>query len=148
MATIVFDPTLFRQQFPAFADPTIYPDALLEMYFDMATCYVSDQTYGFCWDLDTHCRTLALNLMTAQLLYIAGLVAAGQTSVLINSSTVDKITVSLTDPPLKNQWQWWLSTSPYGQQLFALLQVNSAGGAFIGGRPELSAFRSVGGFFR
>lgn len=147
MATIIFDPTLFRQQFPAYANVTTYPDAMLQMYWDMAICYVSDQTYGFCWDLDEHCRTLALNLMTAHLLYIAGLVADGQTAILINSSTVDKITVNLTVAPIRNQWQWWLSTSPYGQQLWALLQVNSVGGIYIGGLPELSAFRRVGGYF-
>lgn len=144
MATIIFDPSLFRQQFPAYSNATTYPDAMLQMYWDMAICYVSDDDYGW---LDLHCRTLALNLMTAHLLYSAGLIAAGQTSIIINSSTVDKITVSLTPPPIKNQWQWWLNTTPYGIQLLTLLSANSVGGFWTGGLPELCAFRRVGGLF-
>jgi len=147
VTTIVFDPTLFRQQFPAYANATTYPDAMLQMYWDMAICYISDQTYGFCWDLDVHCRTLALNLMTAHLLYIAGLIAQGQTAIIVNTATIDKVSVGLTIAPIRNQWQWWLNTSPYGQQLLAMLQANAVGGYYIGGFPELSAFRRVGGKF-
>jgi hypothetical protein len=43
--------------------------------------------------------------------------------------------------PLKNQWGWWMQISGYGQQLWALLQVKSVGGFYIGGTPTMSAFR-------
>ena len=42
MATVTLNLTLFRQQFVEFANTTTYPDARLEMYFTMGTCYVSD----------------------------------------------------------------------------------------------------------
>lgn len=145
MATLVFDATLFRAQFPAYANPVTYPDALLQMYWDQATCYIDDTSnYG---NLQADCRLLALNLMTAHLVASSVLIAKGQTSVLIQNSTIDKVTVSLTPPPLKNQWQWWLSTTPYGIQLLGLLQVRSVGGNYIGGLPEGQAFRKVYGIF-
>jgi hypothetical protein len=142
---LTFDVTLFRQQFPVFANATAYPDAMLQMYWDMAVCYVTDVgNYGW---LQGNCRQLAINLMTAHLTALSVIVAGGQVPGLVQSATIDKVSVSLTPPPLKNQWQWWLSTTPYGQQLLALLQNRSVGGWYIGGRPELAAFRRVGGRF-
>ncbi len=141
---LVFDPTLFRQQFPAYSNATTYPDALLQMYWDMATCYISDLNYGC---LQGTCRVLAINLMTAHLLYISDLIAAGEVPTIVNNATIDKISVGLTPPPIKNQWQWWLNTSPYGGQLLTLLSSRSVGGFWTGGLPELSAFRRVGGLF-
>ena len=142
---IEFDVTLFREQFPAFASVATFPDARLQMYWDNATCYVSDVgNYGW---LQGRCRRLAINYMTAHLTALSVLIAAGQTPGLVQNSAIDKISVGLTPPPLKNQWQWWLSTTPYGQELLALLQTRSTGGWYIGGRPELAAFRKVGGRF-
>lgn len=142
---LTFDVALFREQFPVFANATAYPDAMLQMYWDMATCYVTDiGNYGW---LQGRCRQLAINLMTAHLTALSIIVAGGQVPGLVQSATIDKVSVSLTPPPLKNQWQWWLSTTPYGQQLLALLQNRSVGGWYIGGRPELAAFRKVGGRF-
>ena len=144
MAILTFDVALFRQQFPAFANVTTFPDVMLQMYWDMATCYISDSDYGW---LSGTCRQLAINLMTAHLTAISVLIANGQTSILVKGAHIDKISVDLQTPPLKNQWQWWLQTTPYGQQLDGLLQINSVGGFYIGGLPELSAFRRVGGGF-
>jgi hypothetical protein len=141
---IEFNVTLFRAQFPAFENPAVYPDARLQMYWNMAICYISNKDYGW---LQGDCRVLALNLMTAHLVATSDIIKNGQISQLLNGATIDKINVSLTAPPLKNQWQWWLSTTPYGAQLWALLQANSVGGFYVGGLPELSAFRRVGGGF-
>lgn len=145
MATLTFDVTAFRLQFPAYADATLFPDATLQMYWDNATCYIDDNgSYGW---LQGTCRQLALNLMTAHLVALSVIVAAGQVPGLMQTATIDKVSVGLTPPPLKNQWGWWLSLTPYGQQLWALLQVNSVGGFYTGGAPELAAFRRIGGFF-
>lgn len=150
MATIDFDADQFRQALPAFADETQYPDAILQVYWDTATCYISDQDYGC---LTGACRRQALNLMTAHLCVISenaqkgSDVSSGQVTNFITSSTVDKVSVSVAQPPAKDQWSWWLSTTPYGQQLQALLSANIAGGLYIGGLPEKSAFRKVGGVF-
>ncbi|MCP4122226.1 MAG: DUF4054 domain-containing protein, partial [Bacteroidetes bacterium] len=55
MATITFDVTKFREQFPEFSNETTYPDSMLEMYWEMATCYVSNEDYGC---LSGSCREL------------------------------------------------------------------------------------------
>ena len=144
MTTYVFDIPAFRVSYPAFANSTTYPNVTLQSYWDSAICYISDQDYGW---LAGDCRYKALTLMTAHLAAIADLIARGQVPNLMQSATIDKITVSLTPPPLKTQWQWWLSLTGYGQQLYALLQANSTGGFYVGGLPELSAFRKVGGLF-
>lgn len=141
-ATITFNPTLFRQQFPAFANDTTYPDAMLQMYFDMATCYVSDRNYGF---LRNCCRGLALNLLVAHIISLGTAIVAGDPTGTITSATIDKISVTLLAPIAKNGWQFWLNQTPYGQQLLALLSKAGCGGLYIGGRPETAAFRKVYG---
>lgn len=143
-AVISFDVTVFRAQFPAFKDPTTYPTALIEMFWGQATCYVSDQN---CGSLQGKCRGLAINSMTAHLMALNDLINCGQTPGQITSSTIDKVSVTLTPPPSANQWQYWLELTPYGNQLFALLQAKSVGGFYIGGLPETGAFRKVGGIF-
>lgn len=147
--TIEFDVDLFRQQFPAFADETTYPDAMLQMYWDMATCYISDAD---CGRLSGNCRRLALNAMTAHLTQLSVIIknngAYNGNPGIVNSATIDKITVSLTPPPFgTSEWRWWLETTPYGQQLLALLEAKSVGGFSVGGLPELAAIRRVGGVF-
>lgn len=140
-AVIIFDPAAFRLAFPEFASLS---DATLQAYFDAGTCYVSPQDYGW---LSGACRARALDLMTAHLAKLAAIIATGTLPGLEQSASIDKISVTMTPPPLKNQWQWWLSLTPYGQQLLALLTARSVGGFYIGGLPERSAFRKVGGVF-
>lgn len=141
---LTFDVALFRQQFPAFANALVFPDALLQMYWDMAICYISNMNCGW---LNNGCRQLAINMMVAHLAALNVLIAEGITPQLIKNSTIDKITVTLEMPKVPNQWIWWLNTTPYGMQLLALLKANSAGGFYIGGKPELSAFRTAYGTF-
>jgi hypothetical protein len=147
MTAVVFDATAFRAQNPAYADPTAYPDATLQQYWNNATNYISDANSGVLGALVDAQLQFAINLMTAHLLFLSGLVLRGVSPGFVTQSTIDKISVSLQAPPEKNQWQWWLNLSPYGQQLLAMLQARSAGGFYIGGLPELGAFRKVGGTF-
>lgn len=138
-SVILFDAALFRAQCPAYANETTYPSATIEGYWDQAIEFVTDRN---CGRLKDEGRRLAINWMTAHLMYLAGLIAAGQVPGLVQSSTIDVVSVSLTPPPVQNQFRWWLSLTPYGQQLLALLQVRSAGGFFVGGSSVRAAFRS------
>lgn len=144
MTTIVFDVAAFRVSFPEFANATTYPDATLEINWDIATCYISDEDYGY---LSTKCRTLALNLMTAHITKLSGLINAGKTPKFVQSSSIDKVSVTVVPPPAGDQFDWWANLTGYGSQLLALLKANIAGGFFVGGRREKSAFRKVGGYF-
>lgn len=146
--TISFDPTLFRAMFPPFANSTTYPDMTLQSYWDTATCFISNKNLG---SLTGVCRQKAINYMTAHLLQltitIGNNAANAKTPFVLQSATIDKITVTTKPPEFKNDWQWWLATTPYGMTLYALLFSRAIGGYFIGGLPERAAFRSVGGIF-
>ncbi len=145
MSILIFDVEQFRLEFPAFANPTDFPEETLQMYWDSATCYISDcANYGW---LVNGCRQQALNLMTAHLAALAVLIAMGKNPGYVQNATIDKISVGLTPPPIKNEYQWWLMSTPYGTRLYALLSAKSVGGWYIGGSPESAGFRKVGGIF-
>lgn len=143
---IVFDPTAFRALFPAFANTGTYPDATLQSWFDLATGYISTTNFNGLM-LGGAARVQALNLLTAHLGAIFGLIAAGQTPGFGTQARIDKIEVQVEPPPSKTQFTWWLNTTPYGQQLAALLEVSAVGGFYAGGLPERSGIRRVGGGF-
>lgn len=145
MAQHVFDVAAFRAAFPAFADPLKYPDATLQMWWTMAIQYITD--YDNCL-IEGDTLQLALNLMTAHLAQSFTMLANGNTSPgVVTGATEGSVSISMAPPPTKNMWQYWLATTPYGQQLLALLQTLVAGGFTIGGLPETSGFRRVGGVF-
>lgn len=142
----VIDIPSFRILFPQFASETAYPDATLTAFFGAATVYLGDyDNYALCGQG----RQYALNLLTAHLLAVGtgAAAATGSGGGVVTGSTIDKVSVTLMAPPAKSAWAFWLSGSPYGLQLWALLKVRSAGGYYIGGLPERDAFRRVGGGF-
>jgi hypothetical protein len=143
MATIIFDIEKFRLRFPYFTEVKFSND-VLTMYWDMATCYISADDYGC---LSGNCRELAIQFMTAHLTIIGDNAKTGDTTGFVDSATIDKITVSLTPPPVGSQYTWWLSLTTYGQQLLGLLKSKAAGGCYIGGSFERASFRKAGGFF-
>jgi uncharacterized protein DUF4054 len=145
MAEHTFDVAAFRAQFPYFADVTKYPDVLLSGYFSMAGCYLSP--WDRC-DFYGDCLQLALNLMTAHLAFLytpRGNIIPGVG--LVTSSTIDRVSVTKQLPTSSSAWQYWLSSTPYGLQLWALLHSKAAGGWMVGGSLERRAFRKAGGIF-
>jgi hypothetical protein len=147
-AVITFDVTLFRQMFPPFSNVTTYPTDMLQTYWDTATCFISNRN---CGSLTGICRQKAINYMVAHLLQLMINIGPNannaKTPYILASATIDKITVTTKPPEFKNDWQWWLATTPYGMTLYALLFARSVGGFYIGGLPERAAFRSVAGIF-
>lgn len=146
MTVITFDPAAFRVLFPPFADPTAFPDLRLDANFGLATGYVSPVVYG---SMPEAARSYALQLMTAHLLALSVLLSTtGGVGGVVAASKVGDVQVTLSPPPFgSNSWRYWLSLSPYGLQLLALLQSQAAGGFYIGGLPERAAFRKVAGIF-
>jgi len=148
MTTVTLDATAFRAQFPQFANATAFPDLFLQGQFDTATAYIQPEV---CSDMTLAQRTLALYQMTAHLLALGVIVAQnnyqGQPGI-TTAATVDGISVTLAQPPYgTSEWRYWLNLTPYGAMLLALLSAQSVGGFYIGGLPERSAFRRVGGGF-
>lgn len=140
---LVYTDADFRAQFTAFQDTECFPTSVLQMWFGVATDYISANNWGYLRDAS---RQQALYLMTAHLQYIQDAINAdGDAPGIVTMAKVDKVEVQLKPPPSNTPWSYWLGQSPYGQALLALLSVTSVGGMWIGGRPELAAFRRVGG---
>ena len=145
MASVTFSESEFRAMFPAFASETKYPDAVLQGYFDMATCYVENSD----WFGYQDCLKQALYLMIAHIAAIATNVNSGKAGAggVVTSAGIGDVNVAIQPPPIKSSFQYWLNQTPYGQQLLALLCAQFSAGVYYGGLPERSAFRKVGGVF-
>lgn len=130
------DIAAFRAAFPAFADDTAYPDAMLEAKWMVVSCYIEDNDCSF----PEKCRQYAYWLMLAHLLAIGDQIAAGQPGRLVQSATEGPVNVSFAEPPNRSNFTFWLQTTPYGVELSALISVNAIGD-YYGGDLTLSAFR-------
>lgn len=144
MAAITLDIAAFRVQFPAFANVLTYPDATIQMYFDMSSNTISTNDVGYLRGMS---RTLALYLMSCHLLKIADGIASGTPVQAMQSASEGSVSIGFITPPLKNRWQWWLSATPYGQQLLAMLEAIAVGGLYIGGSFNRAGFRKPNGSF-
>lgn len=146
MSIITFDACAFRTAYPQFDNLGTYPDSVLDGYFDIATVWLSNNTSDNCF-LNTARLTLALNLLTAHLAALSSMVNAGNQGGIVQSATIDKVSVNMVPPPIKNnQFAWWINQTPYGAQFYALLTMVMAGGVYVGGRNELGNFRRGGGY--
>lgn len=144
--TLTYDDATFRTQYPFFGNATAYPAAALQNWFTLGTAYISDYNAGI---MQGAARQSALYMMTAHLQALSDMINADAGAVpgLVVDASVDKVKVTITPPPAKNQWQYWLGLTPWGQMLLALLQAKSAGGWSVGGNPERLGFRRVAGRF-
>jgi Protein of unknown function (DUF4054) len=161
-----YDDTLFRAQFPEFANPDVYPETLLSMYWGTAAYFIdptstSADTSPACACLCALQRMLltgdslvyALNLLAAHLMALAtpvpvnGGKANPSAGGYETSARIGDISVSKLAPPVNSAWDYWLMQTPYGQALSALLSVVSVGGLSVGCIPERQGFRKYGGIF-
>lgn len=142
MGCITYNDAAFRALFPAYANSVTYPVTSVQVFWDTATAYVGNSTGGcYTGKMTAAQQMLALNQMTAHLLCLSDLISSGNTPGVVVGGTVDKVSVTLEPPPAPNQWQYWLQTSPYGQQLLSLLQIASVGGLYVSsGVPGRAGF--------
>lgn len=143
MAAHTFDLTLFQAACPALAsaNPTT-----LAATFTTATVIMTP--YDGCL-FNGDALQLALNLMTGHLTQIASMLVADPGAVIgpVAGAAEGSVSLNLVPSPATSGWQYWLASTPYGQQLWALLSVKSAGGMMIGGSLERASFRQAGGGF-
>ena len=147
-----YDDAAFRDQFPEFKDTTLYPEPKIHGFWDLATMFISDSDNP-CSILAGNARRGALNMLTAHLMTLSdqqtqGPAGAGQAQGgYETSASIGDVSVSRMAPPVKNGFQFWLTQTPYGQQLWALLSLKAVGGWSVGGLPERTGFRKIGGVF-
>ena len=142
LGAIPLDIPLFRSNFPLYSVNTTYPDSLLEVQYHIGRAYVADNDAT----MDRKFRYYALQLMLAHLLYIRDQVNAGNNVGVITSASEGDVSVALAQPKVEDTFTYWFASSPYGKELLALLFVQSAGGMYVGGSPERSAFRKGYGY--
>lgn len=123
----------FRQRFPIFSNTTKYPDTVVQTMLDTAIIYIPNRT--------TCCKNEAtvkemIYLMTAHLLVTSTDTATGGTGGVVQSASVGGVSVTKMTPPAKTAFSYWLSSTPYGLQLLAMLKLQSTIGIYIGGTTE------------
>jgi hypothetical protein len=135
-----FDTVAFRQAFPAFVAT---PDAAIQVWVS-----ITDQSPMTSW---FECAPLTQQqLIVAHVGYLltnANTVGNSQGGGAVTAATEGSVSASFVAPPVKDGLEYYLSSSVYGQMLWAMLNVQSAGGAYVGGLPERCAYRKVGGVF-
>lgn len=141
MAEHTFDQAAFVAMFPEFVATN---PASLQAWWTMATQYITPDDG---WLLNGDPLQLALDLMTAHLAKTFTMISAGQVAVVMTSAGEGSVNLSMAPPPAKDGWQYWLSTTPYGLQLWALLSARGAGGVYVGASAERASFRKAGGVF-
>lgn len=125
----------FRQDYPEFTVEK-YPDAAVNSKINLAYCYISNQAGQAITD---DCRTQAIELMVAHLLTLGSGSANGESgggAGLATSTKIGDISVTLAQPVIKSQWQYWINSTPYGQQYYALLMSHASVPRYRGGTME------------
>lgn len=148
MAVHTLDLAKFRELFPEFANETVYPDARIQLYWDTGATILgaSDGPLLSGDQLDVCLYYMAAHLLKAAVIQ-AKAATGGAVAAVVTGATVDKTSVTIAAPPFKDGWAYWLSTTPYGAELWALLSVMSAGGVYLSGRPATLGFRGPAGGF-
>jgi hypothetical protein len=134
----------FRINFPPYADETTYPDSLLNTQYTIGKCYMEDSS---CVANDPDCLEYMFELMLAHLLYIRDEVNSGNNIGVVTTASEGDVSVTLAQPPVRDEFHYWYNSSPYGRQLIVLLEANAIGGTFVGGLPERKGFRKFAGGF-
>lgn len=129
--------------FPDYSSETDYPEMRLNSQYSIGKCYIADNDCT----LPEECREYALQLMLAHLLSIQDSISAGRPTQIVTSATEGSVSVSLAEPPNTDTFTYWFSTTPYGLQLIAMLDVASVGGFYVGGSEERRGFRKINGGF-
>lgn len=140
------DITAFRALFPMFMSESKYPDVVLNGMYGFAGSYIS-QADSVTGGLSGASLDLALQLITAHLCVIWRRMNKGEVSRPLLNASVDKVSAAVQPPPTRSGWEYWLASTDFGVQLWALLTVKAAGGWSVGGSPERCGFRRVGGRF-
>lgn len=143
MALHTFDLASFQAACPALAATS--PTALAAT-FTVASNIMTP--YDGCL-LNGDSLQLGLNLMTGHLTQIAAMLVADPGAVVgpVAGATEGSVSLQVVPSPATSGWQYWLASTPYGLQLWALLSVKSAGGIMVGGSLERASFRQAGGGF-
>ena len=129
----------FRTAFPEFTDEVKYSDAVIQSFILQAECYISTKDNP-AWLLNGNSRILAMMLLIAHLLVLNDNVESGINTGggIPTSQSVGSVSESFTAPTTKNELDFWLNQTVYGQRLLALLRIKApAFGMYVGGSQRI-----------
>lgn len=114
----------FISQFPEFTDAQN-----IELMIGRATNFVE----LYCIDCKNKVQFIIF-LLAAHLLTLQKAIMSGNTSGLIEANAhIDRISVSVMPAPTTNNFEYWLSSTPYGMQLLAFFNLKYATPQYHGG---------------
>lgn len=131
---VIFDPALFRQQRPQFANPDKYSDAFLQNCFDEATLICSNKESSlipYNPDRQVYDRQILLYLLLT--CHIATLATSGQVGS-ITSATEGSVSASFYVEQKKGAA--WFAQTQCGYSYWQMVQKYKLGGIFINGRKN------------
>jgi len=125
----MFVAEIFRQRFPEFRDPALYPNAVLDFWAGIAGAIVNGDRWG---QLHDH----GVSLVLAHHLVIAGRNkeasevggTPGEVKGPLNSRTVDKVTNSWNSAAVSEKDAGFWNSTSYGQEYIRLARWIGAGG--------------------
>jgi hypothetical protein len=85
--------------------------------------------------------------MCAHLTQLAQQIANGTPMGVMSAASEGSVSITLQPPPVKSAFGYWLSTTPYGNELRMLLDIVGGVGFYVGGSCEREGFRKAGGVF-
>lgn len=121
---------------------TLYPQFNTDVLRPIATFCLNDNiVWAKCnWDLARFGARIntVIYLLTAHRAFLSGKAQTGQAGQggQVASANVDGVSVAYVQMPAKDAFSYWLSLSPYGIELSALLEMISGLPAYIGGSFE------------
>jgi len=140
MDRVVITVQEFREGFPEYSDTVKYKDVYIERHIATAEIFISDKNYI----IRPAVRKLAIEYMTAHLIYLENLDANGNfvgwnesaTSGAVTSSHIGDVSVSLQPPVATKEWELWLEATPYGKMLLSLLELQVPKHLYFPGKPN------------
>ena len=126
----------FLRDFPEFSD---MERNILHLFLRRTKAYISTENYGV---IQGDSRLLACELMLAHLLTIYRSIHDNDQTqaVSVSSASIQNVSVSLTPPQNRTQYEFWLNLSIYGTQLWSLLTAKTPCGFYIQGTPQRVLF--------
>jgi hypothetical protein len=137
---MTFDTAAFQAAFPAFQST---PQATIQLWANI----VEQSSMQSWFDCAPTTQQQLIVAHVGALLLNASTPGNAQGNGAIVSATEGSVSASFVAPPVKDGLEFYLSGTTYGQMLWAMLNISSAAGAYIGGLPERAAYRKVGGRF-
>lgn len=139
----VYNDASFRQQFPAFASTTAYPEAALQFAWTMGANWV-DQNCSASWGIGSTTAKWqqAADLMGAVVTYQLYGPASGASQTPSQDGEAPGAVLSATEGSVSASFQlpdigtsafasMLLASPPYGRMLLALLQISASVGPYI-----------------